>query len=357
MKKLIIGLVGIGLPWLVAEDERSPLHEYEASLEVHLPYATILPAEIFPVSFELTNKGDEPIRVITGGLNDSLQLVWIPWRDGKSEKRSGALLTSMYRESPVETFRDTNLDIYETKEIGPGETFEADRVFVRTLSWNLPEDRSETEFRPAFYGGKGKIIYGDPFKIKFVPKSLKSFQKVFETTFTAGGTRPIPFEIYEIPINGETYLFNNTGIRFCRIPPGSKYSVSFQQLDDPLEYSTTVIFDDPSLEPHVFSWRQYQLVSASRETVPWLFNKSGEGAVDAGNRASKDGPAPRDETRKGGAPDPVPPAFNGKERITGRHEASDGHRLVWPWIVSGCLFAGFLVLLGLHFAGRKNGGV
>jgi hypothetical protein len=216
-----------------------------------------------------------------------------------------------------------------------------------------PEGGDEAEFQPAFYGGNGKVIYGEPFKIEFLSKPPSSFKKVFSTTFTAGGDARIPFEVYEVPIEGELYLFNSTGVRFCRVPPDVEYSISFRQEDSPLEYFTTINFDDAELEPHIFSWRTYELVSASHATVPWLFEKSHHG--DAGsNTATAVAESP--------VSDEPPPAVLDRSRNSSASVAiepvakpdSPSQSLSWIWIVGGCVLLGALALIWLRSARARG---
>ena len=339
---------------LPAGNEGLELHEYEGGLEVEIPYDTILPTEILFVSLRIENRGEDSIKVITGGLNDSLQLVWIPCEGGKPVERPGNLLTFSYKKTPTESFSESNLTIYETETLGSGETYEADRVQVHhSLTWNLPTAQNEAEFQPAFYGGEGKVIYGDPFKIKLLSRPPSSFKKVFSTTFTAGGDAHIPFEVYEVPIEGERYLFNNTGVRFCRVPPNVAYSISFRQEGSPPEYFTTVDFDEPALESHIFSWRTYELVSASPATVPWLFEKARQDGSGKSTSTTADERSSGNQKHSAA----LEGSRNSSSSAVDEHadkSDSPSQPSSWIWIVGGCALLGALALAMLRSAKARG---
>lgn len=279
LKHILYCLLPLAPVILSAADEKHyELYEYDGVLEIEIPYKKVLLSERFQARLKIINRGKETIKVTGKGNNTDTQLVWIPWKDGKAVESSGSLLLGSYKKSPIDAFNDISLYSYTsgTIDLKPGKTYEHERMRVKFPDGSLYPIRrtwgeGELELRPALYGGKGKVIYGKPFKIKFIPKSVSSFKKVFETTYTTSGGGQNPFDVHEIPIDGEIYLFNRHGVRFCRVPPGVEYTFNYKQ--EGRDRFLTVNFDDQTLKPHIFNCRMYELVSASHETIPWLFDK------------------------------------------------------------------------------------
>jgi hypothetical protein len=331
-----IGIVATFPTFLVEIRGEAPpleaLEEYkQAHVGVELPYHTILLDELLHVRLTVENFGEEPLAIVEDGQNDGLQLMWIPWKDSGPDSRPGRIPgVGNYRESPLELVSEGNLDIHGWKELEKGEKYHVERLHAPSIKAAYPPNLGSFRLMPAMYVGDNRVVYGTPVGLTVIDRVTTDFLLVFEDTFTTGRST-LPIRIYRVSIEGETYLYNNTGVRFCRIPPDTGFAVDFKQ--EGLERVTTVTFDDPALNPHVFSWRKYQLVSASRETVPWLFDKPEKN--ESATSAVEGNPAPTAATETVSSSRVEPTATIGASW--------------WPWVA-----AAVVALLALGWIARKN---
>lgn len=342
--------VALGAPAAIAEDEVAQ-YEYPGRFIITSPYPTVLATEQYRTKMVIENLGEESLTIIEDGWNDVVQIAWVPWGEAGIVASQGRNRVGSFVVSPAETMRDSNFDYASSLQLlDPGETYQSDEVLIEIGEKNIVSG-GKHRFSPVFFGGKGRLIYGQPVEFNVIYKGVTSFTKVFEADFKSG-LGSFPFGVYLVPIDGENYLFGSTGIRFCRIPPGVDYDITMDFPEG--EHIMTVTFDDPKLEPLVYSWRQYRFISGSPETVPWLFLKD---RADAGNDDETENEDESDpvinEARSAVQQDEQVAAFPRQEAEDERERLDDGSS--WMAVVGiggGLLFIGIV----LFWKSKRNPG-
>ena len=348
------------IPLLLAILSASPRHAEESlngsytrvpiektqGIRADFSFPVYLADEVIGYSADITNTTQSAFAVDNGRTLDDVQLIWIPFRDGKAIEFCGETAFvggGDFFRSPLEVV-DSNLRVWSviTKErqgefdtIFPGESRTTDTYSNGWLDTNPSPDTLVP-----YLMTNDRLLVGPPVPINVDPRKAKDFPAVS----WEGEAHAHNHDIREVELAGQKFLFLGRAgsYRMCRIPIGLQYRVKLSL--DPISrqkggtwtrQTMTVSFPGSNEPDFVGMLQVPQTIQGTPETDPKLWAKS------LPNRSTP-------------APELVEPAVETSGKASPAPEpATTGKQSFWLWIAlaAGCL----MVLVATLLFFRRKG--
>lgn len=248
-------------------------------LRVSIPYDCILQNEIVVnATVEIVNKGSSPIVVSEPGNLDRTQIVWVPWRKGKELEHVGfdSATGASYGRTPLELFSKTGIrsgmPTAGSISVRPGSRHFEDKALVG-CDWECALQTGPDEIEPVFLASPGRIVRGLKVKVHPMQRRASDFPRVYYTNSALGrgsALRPSEISVRLVELNGERFLYLESGVRFCRLIPGMNYMYALVLADDE-QRTISVRCADASVAEYRFGLREFRVLSGPPEMIPWVW--------------------------------------------------------------------------------------
>jgi hypothetical protein len=320
---------------------RLPIEQWDG-IQVEFPYPIYLADEQFNYSITVTNTTANAFPLKDGRLFDGKQLVWIPHRDGREIEFSGNTAfgdeNGSFERSPLEVvghdLRNWSIILQDREVLQPGQSKE----FLTSTGGMWLDTQPHPDSLVPYLLTTDRLLVGAPVPIQVDPRRVRDFPAIK----TDGDARTQGRSFHEVMLDGERFVYTDSGYRMCRIPTGVNYKIVLSLDEIPgknggswTRRTMTVKFLGATEPDYVGVLQTSETWSGTAQTDPKLWAKSLPKA--ANQPADVVEPAVETSSKASPAPGPV----------------TRGKPSLWPWVglAVGCV----LLLAAALFIIRRKG--
>ena len=307
-----------------------PIERWDG-IQVEFPYPIYLADEQFNYNITVTNTKVNAFPLKDGRLFDGKQLVWIPHRDGREIEFSGNTAfgdeDGSFERSPLEVvgpdLRNWSIILQDREVLQPGQSKE----FLTSTGGMWLDTLPHPDSLVPYLLTTDRLLVGAPVPIQVDPRRVRDFPAIK----TDGDARTQGRSFHEVMLDGERYVYTDSGYRMCRIPAGLNYKIVLSLDEIPgknggswTRRTMTVKFLGATEPDYVGVLQTSETWSGTAQTDPKLWAKSLPKPANQPPAVIE--PQNADSQMLPSAAEPVPADVQS----------------FWPWAV---LAAGFIALL------------
>lgn len=243
----------------------------DVTLDLRIPYDTILFGEMPHIYIGIKNEGEDPLQINTDFMFET-------WNQMLYETRGEGSIDNLTRPEKMPDWKGLE-DRVKSEQIG-FETLEQNesQIYARNggkpthqLSWNydiIPEGTEQ--MRVSLLVGENEWAFSNWVRVTRLNDKVNWLTNQTEIHTILGGTVREQ-KIRQADINGERYLFlasKRNGTRIARVPEGA--SPRFEVVGENLERKLVIHFDGVDVPPVVHRIASIETLEGSSETTPHL---------------------------------------------------------------------------------------